>query len=358
MIHSFTSDGLMAAAKKLLPSGAGCASAIYRRWLAEGVYEPEAEDMTQRSAEAWRIHFSASLPSVIRRQNEQQATEHGIATTSKAVLKMADGAEIECVHIPRGRGRFSLCISSQVGCKMACSFCETGRMGLVRHLSAAEIVSQVLVARHVLGWQVDNLVFMGMGEALDNQEALFQALAILCDDRGLGYAAHQLTVCTVGHVPGIRALAQAGFTRLGLAVSLNAARDELRSRLMPINQRWPIAELQEALVAYRPRKNAQLAIHYCLLPGMNDSREDARAVADFLKPLGRSMLNLIPYNPGSISLTRAPEEAEITQFISWLRSEGVRVRRRMVKGRSVMAACGQLGDPRKGIRAQRASSPE
>ena len=128
------------------------------------------------------------------------------------------------------------------------------------------------------------------------------------------------------------------------------------SQLMPINQRWPLAELQAALMAYRPRKNAQLAVHYCLLPGMNDSTADAQAIADFLQPLGRSSRNLIPYNPGRIALVGAPEEDEVVRFIALLRSHGVRVRRRIVKGRSVMAACGQLGDPSKpfGIRARRA----
>ena len=354
-IHAHTSKGLAEAAAQRLSSGVGCAAAVYRRWMDRGEFCPEQEDMTERSAAAWRREFSADLPPVIRRAEECYDGEYGRTVTAKAVLQLADGAEIECVHIPRGRNRFSLCISSQVGCKMACSFCETGRMGLVRQLTAAEIIAQVLVARHVLNWQVDNIVFMGMGEALDNQKALLQSLSILTDDRGLAFAAHQITVCTVGHVPGIRALAQAGFTRLGLAVSLNAARDDLRSQLMPINQRWPLAELQAALMAYRPRKNAQLAVHYCLLPGMNDSTADAQAIADFLQPLGRSMLNLIPFNPGRIALTRAPEEDEVVRFIALLRSHGVRVRRRIVKGRSVMAACGQLGDPSKGIRARRAN---
>jgi 23S rRNA (adenine2503-C2)-methyltransferase len=253
-----------------------------------------------------------------------------------------------------GRDKATLCISSQVGCKMGCTFCETGRMGLLRNLTAAEIVGQLLCARHVLGFAYENVVFMGMGEALDNREAVLQALRVMTDGAGFAMGQEHITVCTVGNVPGIEALSRAGMKRLNLSVSLNAARDELRSQLMPVNRRTPLAELQRALAAYRPRANFALGVNYCLLPGLNDGRDDARDVARFCAPLGRVMVNVIPYNPGSAPIASAPTEEVIDRFIGWLREEGLPVRRRITKGRSVMAACGQLGNVQ--LRRRRAAA--
>jgi 23S rRNA (adenine2503-C2)-methyltransferase len=216
-------------------------------------------------------------------------------------------------------------------------------MGLLRSLSAAEIVAQLVVAR-AQGFAVRNLVFMGMGEALDNADAVIQALRVLTDPGGLAISQERITVCTVGRIDGLQRLAQAGFKRLNLSVSLNAPDDALRSSLMPVNKVLPLSELQAALASYRPRRNFALGVNYCLLPGINDAPEHAAGVARFCAPLGRVMVNVIPYNPGNAPLTRAPEEAEIDRFIDCLRDEGLPVRRRVTKGRSVMAACGQLGN--------------
>lgn len=237
-----------------------------------------------------------------------------------------------------------MCVSSQVGCKMRCAFCETGRMGLLRHLRADEIIAQLLVARHRLGWSIRNVVFMGMGEALDNADQVIRALRVLNDEAGLAIGQERITICTVGHVEGIRRLDQEGFKRLNLSISLNASSDYLRSELMPINRRTNLATLQRALSAYRPRRNFALGVNYCLMPGINDTRDDARAIADFCAPLGRVLVNVIPYNPGSLPLCRAPEEDEIERFIGWLREDGLPVRERVTKGRGAMAACGQLGN--------------
>jgi 23S rRNA (adenine2503-C2)-methyltransferase len=151
-------------------------------------------------------------------------------------------------------------------------------------------------------------------------------------------------VCTVGHVHGIRRLAAAGFKRLNLSVSLNAPDDALRAELMPIARKVPLSELQQALSEYRPRRNFALGVNYCLMPGINDAREHAAGVARFCAPLQRVMVNVIPFNPGNAPLTRKPTEPEIERFIGWLRDEGLPVRRRITKGGSVMAACGQLGN--------------
>jgi 23S rRNA (adenine2503-C2)-methyltransferase len=217
-------------------------------------------------------------------------------------------------------------------------------MGLLRHLTTDEIIAQVLIARHRLGWPIRNVVFMGMGEPLDNAANVIHALHVLNDEAGLAIGQERLTICTVGHVEGIRLLGKEQFKRLNLSISLNAANDSLRSEIMPINRRTDLAELQQALANYRPRRNFALGVNYCLLPGINDTEADARAVGEFCKPLGRVLVNLIPYNPGTQPLTRAPKEHEVEQFIAWLRADGLPVRERVTKGRSVMAACGQLGN--------------
>ena len=256
------------------------------------------------------------------------------------------GADGDEVH-------YTLCLSSQVGCKMGCTFCETGRMGLLRNLSAAEIVAEVVTVGAVLGWRARNLVFMGMGEALDNAEQLIQALRVLADKRGLHFSQERITVCTAGHRDGLLRLGALGWKRLNLSLSLNAADDAVRDRIMPVNRRTPLAELQRVLAAYPKRRNFTLGVNYCLMPGINDHGGDAEAVARYCAPLGRVLINLIPYNPGSAPLTRAPTEEEVAAFIAALRAAGLAVRRRITKGRSIMAACGQLGNVAGARRAPR-----
>jgi 23S rRNA (adenine2503-C2)-methyltransferase len=313
---------------------------IYKQVMQRGVFEPETLGLGSEASRAWREHFRLALPRVARTVGEDTA----LGTVAKAVLATHDGLEFECVLLPMGRDRSTLCVSSQVGCKMGCTFCETGRMGLLRSLSVAEIVGELLVARHVLGWTFNNVVFMGMGEALDNADALFQVLRVMTDGVGMSFSQERITVCTVGRIDGIARLAELGMKRLNLSISLNAANDALRSQLMPVNRTVKLAQLQEALLAYRPRANFALGVNYCLLPGINDSRADASEIAAFCAPLGRVMVNVIPYNPGTAPIASAPGEDGIERFIGWLRDEGLPVRRRITKGRSVMAACGQLGN--------------
>lgn len=349
-IHGLTNAELDAHARRLLPRGHGFARRVHRQVMLEGRFDPEGFGLGPEACAAWRAAFSFDLPEVVAVQSDEG--EQG--ETSKMVLRLHDGLEAESVCIPMGRGRYTLCVSSQVGCKMGCAFCETGKMGLLRHLSTHEIIAQLLVARHELGWPIRNIVFMGMGEALDNAKNVLQAVRVLNDEAGLAIGQERLTICTVGHVEGIRLLQREGLKRLNLSISLNAANDTLRSEIMPINRRTDLAGLQKVLSEYRPRRNFALGVNYCLLPGMNDTRADARAVAEFCEPLGRVLVNLIPYNPGTTPLTRAPEQQEVERFIDWLRAEGLPVRERVTKGRSVMAACGQLGNAAARRQRQRA----
>jgi len=317
--------------------GAGLAPAIHRAAVVSGDFTPERLGAGPRASAVWRQLAALSLPTVVREAAEP--AEHGLVR--KRLLALHDGRTIESVHLPMGRGRSSLCVSTQVGCARACTFCETGRLGLLRNLTAGEIVAQVTL--HSRQRRPDALVFMGMGEPLDNLDGLLQALRVLTDRHGLAYAQERLTVCTVGHVPGIAALRALGWKRLGLAVSLNAATDDLRASLMPHSVRYPLREIQQALVTYRQRDNLALGIHWCLLPGINDTAADARAIGAFVAPLGRTFVHVIPYNPGSAPIARAPSAGEVAAFTALLRAQGLAVRARVTKGRSVMAACGQLG---------------
>lgn len=339
-IAGLTCEQLKQLARERLTQGHGMAGRIYKDALRFGRYEPESYGMSARAVASWREHFRFTLPKVTRLVSEQ--TETG--ETAKAVLALADGLECECVLLPMGRGRNTLCVSSQIGCKMGCRFCETARMGLLRSMSASEIISQLLVARHVLNWDIRNIVFMGMGEALDNLAGVVPALRILTDGGGISLSQERITVCTVGRIEGIQQLQALGMKRLNLSISLNAADDALRAELMPVNRVSNLAQLSAVLQAYRPRPNFVLGVNYCLMPGKNDGLEHAAAVAEFCRPIGRVMVNVIPYNPGNVPLTRAPLEAEIDGFIEALRSHGLPVRRRITKGRTVMAACGQLGN--------------
>jgi 23S rRNA (adenine2503-C2)-methyltransferase len=319
--------------------GAGFAADVHRAAVQHGRFDPERLGAGPRATSVWRRHATLALPEVVAEQREQ--AEHG--SLQKRALRLHDGRTIESVSLPMGRGRRSLCVSTQVGCARACTFCETGRLSLLRNLSAGEIVAQVVVDRRCTGTLPDTIVFQGMGEPLDNLDGLLPALAVLTDPRGLAFAQDKLTVCTVGHVPGIDALRELGFKRLNLSLSLNHADDRQRATIMPHSVRYSLAEIQQALLRFRRRKNLALGVHWCLLPGINDTEADAARIAAFVQPLGRTFLHLIPYNPGNAPIARPPTEAEIARFAGWLRAHGVAVRRRITKGRSVMGGCGQLG---------------
>jgi 23S rRNA (adenine2503-C2)-methyltransferase len=328
--------------------GAGVAALVHRQAVRHGVFEPEALGLAAASSATWRQLATLSLPEVAEEIAETLPT----GELRKRRLRYADGSEVESVLLPMGRNRHSLCLSTQVGCARACIFCTTGRMGLLRNLSPGEIIAQVTLVHRSL--RPHSLVFMGMGEPLDNLDGLLPALAMLVDRHGLGYAQERLTICTVGHVPGIHHLRELGWKRLGLALSLNAADDQQRRELMPHSVRYPLAAIQAALQAFRQRRNLALGIHWCLLPGFNDRDADVQRIAAFCAPLGRCLVHVIPYNPDGQPITRAPTEDEVQQFVGKLRAAGLAVRRRITKGRSVAAACGQLGT---GPRVLRANLP-
>ncbi len=320
---------------------------LYKAAFREGRFEPEGLAISREAAGSLCSRFHLALPQLVEVVEE----EGELGTTAKALLRLEDGACIECVRIPvphRGSGSATatLCLSSQVGCRMACAFCETGRSGLTRNLSAAEIVAQLVIVRLKLGWDISNLVFMGMGEPLDNFEAVAISLAVFLDSSGLGFAQEDLTLCTVGLDSGIRRLRGLGYKRLNLSVSLNAPDDLVRTALMPVNTAVDLASLAESLARYPQRKNFALGVNYCLIPGLNDGPGAAEGIAAFLAKAalpGRALVNLIPYNPGSEPVGRAPRAEELDAFEARLKDLGIQVKRRAPRGLSLMAACGQLG---------------
>jgi 23S rRNA (adenine2503-C2)-methyltransferase len=345
-ILGLESQELEELAPRLLPSGSGVAGRLYAQAFRKGELDTEGLGLSSSSSSAWRSRFTLGLLEVLRVARD----ESGVDPTKKAVLGLADGESIECVRIPMPGGdghKATLCVSSQVGCRMGCAFCETGRAGLTRDLKAAEIVAQVLTARLRLGWDFGNVVFMGMGECLDNLDEVARAIRVLGDRRGLGYAQERLTLCTSGPAGAIEALRTLGLKRLNLSLSLNAASDEKRNALMPVGRSNGLAALAASLAAYPMRRNFVLGVNWCLMPGVNDTREDAREAASFCARVGRCIVNLIPYNPGSVPIARAPLEGDLAVFASWLEEEGCRVKRRASKGSSIMAGCGQLGGSRK-----------
>jgi 23S rRNA (adenine2503-C2)-methyltransferase len=263
----------------------------------------------------------------------------------KLVFRLADDRRVTAVVMPDD-DRITLCLSTQVGCGYGCAFCLTGTMGFERNLSASEIVGQLLGANGQLqaGQRVSHLVFMGMGEPLANVPDLVKAIRIMTDAKlGLGYSPRRITVSTVGLVPGMDRLGRENL-KVNLAVSLHSARDEVRSRLMPINRAWNVATLMDAVRRYPLAPRQRVFFEYVLLDGVNDAPEDAHALARLLRGV-RGKVNLIPFNDWDGSSFRRPPLARILAFQSTLLEAGITTTVRWSKGEDVGAACGQLCEP-------------
>jgi 23S rRNA (adenine2503-C2)-methyltransferase len=264
--------------------------------------------------------------------------------TRKRLLRLWDRQEIESVAIPAvspsGQRRLSVCVSTQAGCAMACSFCATGLMGLARHLTAGEIVDQVYTfARGAGQSRPTHVVFMGMGEPLANFEPTLQAIRLLCDPAGLHLAQRRLTVSTSGLVPEIARLAREQLD-LTLAISLHAPNDRLRSELMPINRRYPLRMLVAAAADYARTTGRRVSYEYVLLDGVNDQPAQADELAALL-PRRLAHVNLIPYNATGAGFQPAPP-ARARAFLARLRQAGLSATIRASRGRDIAAACGQL----------------
>lgn len=285
-------------------------------------------------------NFSFHLP-------EHTRTQGAADTTRKFLLKLSDGRFVECVLIPASPAlygeksdRLTLCVSSQVGCAFGCKFCASGLLGFTRNLTPAEITSQILIAEELAGTRINNLVFMGMGEPLANLPNLLKAIEIITADWGINIGARHLTISTSGVVPQIKKLADHP-KQIRLAISLHGATDEVRSKIMPVNDRWKVDELFDALRYWNSRKKQHLTLEYILIKGINDELEQARILAKRAKSI-HAKVNLIPYNTVEGLTWERPAEDHCRAFCNILKNEGVSATLRLEKGHDIDAACGQL----------------
>ena len=308
--------------------------------LWKGLYVDFAEpkDITSLPA-ALRVQLAETLPSALEMVTES-ATADG--DTVKWLWKLADGASVETVlmHYPE---RSTVCVSTQAGCAMACGFCATGQGGFERNLTVGEIVEQVVRAARRANEgptprRVSNIVFMGMGEPMANYDRMIGAVHRIHSD--IGISARHLTISTVGIIPGIRKLADEPLP-VNLAVSLHAANDELRDELVPINRRYPLADLYDACEEYLKVKNRRLSFEWAMIADVNDRPSDARELAAATKRL-RAHVNLIPLNDTPGWPTTGSSPAKVQQFANELLELGVNVTVRANRGNDIDAACGQL----------------
>ena len=259
--------------------------------------------------------------------------------TIKYLFDLSDGKKIETVLLNDG-GRHTLCISTQVGCKMDCAFCATGRMKFRRNLSAGEIVDQVIQVEKIEKTKIQNIVYMGMGEPLDNYDNVLKSVRILNDKAGKNIGARHITISTCGIVPGIERLANEGL-QIRLAVSLHAATDAVRGKLMPVNQKYPVEDLMRALRAYQKKTGRRLTFEYVMLEGVNDTRAHARSLLKLLSGLS-AHINLIEYNPHARAKFKPSPKKTIKEFWWMTTDRGFETAIRYKCGQSISAACGQL----------------
>ncbi|MGB7222490.1 MAG: 23S rRNA (adenine(2503)-C(2))-methyltransferase RlmN [Bradyrhizobium sp.] len=294
-------------------------------------------------------HFTVARPEVVAEQISNDGTRKWLLRLPSGD-KLEKAHEVECVYIPE-TDRGTLCVSSQVGCTLNCSFCHTGTQRLVRNLPAGEIVGQIMVARDRLNDWIDretpngnrlvtNVVMMGMGEPLYNFDAVRDALLIVADNEGIGISRRRITLSTSGVVPNIKRTGE----EIGvmLAISLHAVGDELRNELVPLNRKYPIAELLQACRDYPGASNARrITFEYVMLKGVNDSLDDAKLLVKLLKGIP-AKINLIPFNPWPGAVYECSDWQQIEKFSEYIFNAGYSSPVRTPRGRDILAACGQL----------------
>ena len=306
------------------------------RWISKrGVTDfARMTDLSRQMREQLTADFTISTPGIV-------ADDRSVDGTRKFVLELADKRRIEAVFIP-DTPSMTLCISTQVGCAMACGFCLTGKMGLVRNLTAGEISGQVCVLAAATG-MLDfpfNIVLMGMGEPLHNYDNTMKALRMLHEEHGLAVSPRRVTLSTVGIVPGLERLAREPLMP-NLAISLHATTDEQRTALVPPNKKYPLSDILDACRRFPLKKRSRITFEYVLLDGVNDTPDDARRMAKLLSGI-KAKVNLIPLNPAPGIPYDRPSDERVSRFAQTLADRHITVSVRKSRGRDIRAACGQL----------------
>ena len=303
--------------------------ALYRDWIADW---DAATTLPKDLRETMKAEFPVTKTEIL-------ATSRSSDGTEKLLVGYADGASVETVLIP-ARGRFTQCISTQVGCAMGCAFCASGAQGVVRSLTADEIVAEYMAGR--TRGEITNIVVMGMGEPFANYDETMRALRLINAGKGPNLGARHITLSTCGVVPGIRRLAGEG-VQFELSVSLHAPYDAMRSQLMPVNRKWPLDELLAECAAYTKATKRIITFEYTVIAGVNDSRACAEELARRVKTVPMAKVNLIPLSPVAHRPDfKTPSEATMLMFLDVLMKAHVQTMRRRSRGRDADAACGQL----------------
>ncbi|MCP3875484.1 MAG: 23S rRNA (adenine(2503)-C(2))-methyltransferase RlmN [Desulfobacteraceae bacterium] len=336
-ILDFTLDQLTYKFEVEFGKGLYHASALYREIFKFG--NPNFLDVKEFAASPalarqLKNRISLSPGQVVETFNENNLT--------KFITQFSDGEKIESVIIPMTNHQ-TLCVSSQIGCKMGCRFCETGKMGFKKNLLVHQITGQLYNARFVLKKRIKNIVFMGMGEPFDNFNNVIQAIQIMNEQKGFDIALRYITISTVGLTSEIEKLGRLNMPGLRLAISINAPDNRTRSWLMPINKTVSLQDLKKVLKNFPLTKRGGFLFEYILIKGLNDSSKDAIRLAEYIKPLPVK-LNLIPYNPIKGFRYDSPCDDDMNSFANVLTDKGVFVIKRWSKGYSLAAGCGQLGN--------------
>lgn len=293
--------------------------------------------LSSRLTELLEKEFNFSLPEIITVSKSPDGT-------IKFLLGFPDGKSVETVLIPFHK-KFTVCLSSQVGCAMKCSFCYTGTMGLSRHLTSSEIIGQYIVAVNYLQKELGhkpvtpNIVFMGQGEPLHNHEAVLNAIKIFMEPLGLAIGPRQITLSTAGYLPGMKKLEL--FPKINIALSLHSPFNEVRKELIPINQHYPLEDILASLDTLDLKKRQFITYEYLLIDGLNDREDDANELQRILQER-RAIINIIPFNPFPGSSYKRPQQDKVNQFKEMLVQRKLRTMIRTTKGSDILAACGQL----------------
>ncbi len=311
----------------------------YARDIFRWIYQKGALDFNRIS----------SLPATLREKLSAEFRITGLTLADKQVssdrtvkflFELVDKNRVEAVIIP-APGRVTGCISSQAGCKFACNFCASGLKGFKRNLSAGEILEQVLYLKNASGGKLTHIVFMGTGEPLDNYDNVLKAVRLINSPQGFNIGARRITISTCGIIPGIKRL-QDEDLQIELSISLHSAQDKVRSRLMPVNNKYPLGELMKCCREYTAKTNRQITFEYILIRDLNADLAAAQSLAAWLKDLKLAKINLIPANAVAELKISPPGRAQINTFKTYLSKAGLTVTLRRERGQDISAACGQL----------------